>query len=812
LITVLFACRRAWRSVVHAPLVSGGIVLCVGLGVGSTTAVFGWMEHLVWRPLPAVHSVDRVVSVVTRGPEQEGRVSYPDYQDWRDASTSFRGLAAFGIRQFGVRASQDPAATESAWGLLVSDNYFDVLEVRAIAGRTFLPGESHVEGQTAHVVISSQVARKRFGSGTAAIGRSIRINEVPFTVIGVAPSNFSGTIAGLAFDVWVPVTMHPSLTGEARALTARGMRWLQTFGRLRDGVGVGEAGAEIEAISGHLARAHAENEGRGAFVTRLDTGIARRLETLFTILVGIGGLVALIVCTNVANLLMLRGAVRRYEIGVCLALGASRRQIVSQFLIEAALLAAGGAAVGLLLARWVQGLLPALMPASPLPLALDAPADWRTFAFALALSASMMIVFGVGPAIQALRGAVLPNLRLARGGTTRNAARLRAALVAAQLAFSLAALASAGVFLRASSELSALDRGLDRPEAVLVVATDLEQAGHRSAGARLQAVQRLLSKIRALADVRSAAAATFVPLGFGGYSSLPARVPGYTPEQNENMMILTNRVSSDYFRTLGIAIRDGRPIDERDTDGSPAVVVVNEAFVQRFMPGRAVIGSRIELGGRALTVVGMAANGKYRFDALDEPSPPHVYLPYAQQTRPAVTLHVRANGPPEALMPQLRQAFADVDPALPLNSPTTLDEYTSLPLLPVRLGTVVLSSLGAMALILASAGLYSVVAYRMTQRWRELAVRIALGASASRLVRFVMGEGLRQVAAGLGFGLLLGLVAIRIVGSRVPRAAAADPVVLMAAAGLLIAVSIVAALVPAAKAWRIDPASVLRGE
>jgi predicted permease len=590
------------------------------------------------------------------------------------------------------------------------------------------------------------------------------------------------------------------------------MRGLQTFGRLRDGVGVGEAGAEIEAISGHLARVHAENEGRGAFVTRLDTGIARRLETLFTILVGIGGLVALIVCTNVANLLMLRGAVRRYEIGVCLALGASRRQIVSQFLIEAALLAAGGAAAGLLLARWVQGLLPALMPASPLPLALDAPADWRTFGFALALSAAMMIVFGVGPAIQALRGAVLPNLRMARGGTTRNAARLRAGLVAAQLALSLAALASAGVFLRAGSELSALDRGLDRPEEVLVVATDLDQAGHQGASARVQAVQRLLSKIRALADVRSAAAATFVPLGFGGYSGLPARVAGYTPQPDENMMILTNRVSAGYFRTLGIAIRDGRPIDERDTDGSPAAVVVNEAFVQRFMPGRAVIGSRIELGGRAFTVVGVAANGKYRFDALDEPSPPHVYLPYAQQTRPAVTLHIRANGPPEALMPQLRRAFAEVDPALPLNSPTTLDEYTSLPLLPVRLGTVVLASLGAMALILASAGLYSVVAYRMTQRWRELAVRTALGASASRLVRLVMGEGLRQVAAGLGFGLLLAFVAIRIVGSRVPGAAATDPIVLLAAAGLLVAVSIVAALVPAAKAWRIDPAAVLRSE
>jgi predicted permease len=360
--------------------------------------------------------------------------------------------------------------------------------------------------------------------------------------------------------------------------------------------------------------------------------------------------------------------------------------------------------------------------------------------------------------------------------------------------------------------LSAIDRGLSRPDEVLVVATDLDQAGYHTANGRIQAADRLLSNVRALREVRSATLATFVPLGFGGYSALPARIPGYVPRPNENMMILSNRVSPDYFRTLGIAIRQGREIDARDTDASTPVVVVNEAFVQHFLPDRPIVGSRIELGKEPFTVVGVATNGKYRFDGLDEPSPPHVYLAYSQQARASVTLHVRANGPPEKLMPQLRHAFAAVSPALPLNSPTTLDEYTSLPLFPVRLGTAVLTSLGAVALLLASAGLYGVVAYRLTQRSRELAVRIALGATAPRLMRLIIGEGLRHVAAGLGLGGVLGVVAMRLIASRVPRAAGTDPVVLIAAAGILVAVALVATVVPAARVWRIHPATVLKSE
>jgi predicted permease len=802
--------RLGWRSLCRSPLLSAVVVACVGFGVGATATVFAWMDHLVRRPLPAVESVDRLASVVMRFRGREESLSYPVYLDLRDGATKLGGLTAFGLRQFGVRATDHEAdQAASIWGVLVSDNYFDVLGIRAAAGRTFAPGESRTAGEAPVAVISHRLSRQRFGGAAGAIGRELRVNDVLFAVIGVAPPDFAGTYAGLSFDLWVPITMDTLLGGDSGVLDDRGFRWLQAFGRLGDGVTMAEAAAEMHAIGARLAQAHRADEPREAFLKPLDTGAAQRLENLFTILMGITCLLALIVCTNVANLLLLRGAARRFEIGICLAIGASRRWILLQQLTEAAVLALAGSLLGLFVARWGQSLLPAMMPPSPLPLALEGRLDMRLLAFVLALAAAMLAVFGVAPAIQSLRGSVLPHLGGGRAGASYGTTRLRAALVVAQSAFSLAALASAGVFLRANREIAALDRGLSRPNEVLLVSTDLHQAGYHSGEARALAVERLLSQVRALPGVRSASLATFVPLGFGGYGTATVAVPAYVPQPDEDMMVMTNRVASDYFSTAGVPIRLGRAIDERDRSASAPVVVVNEAFVRRFMTA-GVVGSPITVGTRRLTVVGVAADGKYRFDALDEPSPPLVYLAYAQDSRASVTLHVRADGPPLALVPAVRGAFAALDPALPINSPTTLEEYTSLPLFPVRLGTAVLSSLGAIALVLASTGLYGVVAYRVSQRWRELAVRVALGASASGVRRLVLRAAAYQAATGVAIGTMLALLTVRVLSTRVPRASSVDPLVLATSAALLLVVCLIASLLPASRAARVDPAVALR--
>ena len=399
-------------------------------------------------------------------------------------------------------------------------------------------------------------------------------------------------------------------------------------------------------------------------------------------LLGITGLVTLIVCTNVANLLMLRGAARAGEIGIRLSLGASGARVFSQLLAESALLAAAGGAAGVLLARWAQGLLPAIMPPSPLPLALDAGWDARTLGFALALATAMVLVFGIAPAIHTLRRAVLPTASRTTAGGTRSAARVRGMLVVAQLALSMAALASAGAFLRVNAGLAAVDRGLRSPDHVLVASMDLDRAGYHTQGARIPVADRLLSGLRALPGVDSAALATFVPLGFTGYSSVSVAVPGYVPDHDEDVGILSNRVSPAYSETMGIAILQGRPIEARDTDGSPLVAVVNDAFVRRFLPAALPVGRDIAVGSSRMRIVGVAADGKYRFDALDEPSPPFIYVPYAQQSRATTSLHVRTQGRPQDVLPSVRRTLAAINPALSLNSPTTLDRSTSLPLFP----------------------------------------------------------------------------------------------------------------------------------
>jgi predicted permease len=809
---MLFTLRQATRALTRAPLVSLVIVICLGAGAGATTTVFAWIEHLVRRPLPAVANIDEVVTVVSRVHGREESVSYPDYLDWRESASTLQGVAVFGMRQFGVRAAGDErGATQPIWGLFTSDNYFELLGVRPAAGRGFTADDCRAAGGAPVAVVSHGIAQ-RFGGPQSALGRELRINDTLFTIVGVAPAGFGGTYAGLVFDVWVPVTMQPVLGGDAKALEMRDARWLQAIGRRRDGVTLAEARAELAAIGARIAETHRESEGREPFVKPLDTGAAQRLSTLFTVLLGMTALVTLIVCANVASLLMLRGSARRSEIGIRLSLGASRAQMFGQLFLESALLAAAGAACGLLLARWMQGVLPALMPASPLPLALGAPLNARTIVFALALSAAMVVVFGVAPALHTLRRAVLPNASRGRTGTTRGAARVRASLVVTQLALSMAALAAAGAFLRVNAGLAAIDRGLRDPGHVLVVSTDLEQAGYHSSGTRVHASERLLEKVRSLPGVDSAALATFVPLGFTGYSGVVVGIAGYTPRADEDMSVLSNRVSGEYFRTLGIPIRDGRPIDERDSAGAMPVVVVNEAFARRFVTGASAIGREILIGSQRTIVVGIAADGKYQFDALDKPSPPHVYLAYAQQSRPYVTLHVRTLGRPVDSLAELRRTFASVNPALPLNGPTSLDEYTSLPLFPVRLGTTVLALLGGVALLLAAAGLYGVLAYRVSQRWKELAVRVALGASREGVLGLVLRDAAWQAAAGVAIGTVLGLIATRVISGRLPRVVSFDPIVLAISAGVLTTVALMAAIVPALRATRVDPAIALRNE
>ncbi len=681
-------------------------------------------------------------------------------------------------------------------------------------GRGFLPEDDAVAGREPVVVISHALWQRRFAGDAAVLGRQIWVNGSELTVIGVAPPDFTGTLAGLAFDLWTPVTMHPALSTSSWALTDRGTRWLRVFGRLAPDGSLAAAGSEAQTIGARLTETYAEAQDRGLAARTLDVGPTEQLATLFAVMLGITLLVLVIVCTNVANLLLLRGAARQHELAVRLALGARPSRIVRQLMTESLVLAIAGVVLGLGIAAWGQGTIDVALPDTPLPVAIETGLNGRVVLVLTLIGVSTVFLFGLTPAVRAARNAGRVSLAGGARGATAAGARLRGALVGAQFALSVAVLVPAGLFLRRLDELKQVDRGFRDPHNVVIATLDFEIARVRGDSARQQLVERVVERLRAIPSVRAAAAATFVPLGFLGYYPVDIYVDGYVPRRGEAMSFLANRVSAGYFETMGIPIVRGRPIEARDREGGLPAAVVNEAFARRFWGAADPVSRRIRVEGRELTVVGVAANGKYEFTApLDDPSPPFVYLPLAQWSANSAVLHVRATGDPLALLPAIRREVAAVEPALAVLSPTTLESYSSIPFFPLRLGGSVLTALGGAALALAALGLYAVIGYAVSQRQREIGVRMALGATPRLLMVGVLAEAVRYAGIGALAGIVLAwLVTSMLPSYVVPQGASASVVPTALALAALAAVTLLAALVPARRATHVNPATSLRAE
>ena len=819
----------ALRVLRKSPLATATIVLCLGFSIGATATVTAWMEGLVLRPVRGVPELERLVSLeTTTATSEDGNVSWPAYRDLRDElragdaaarRRALDGIAAFGIRRFNLRATADAAErrAEPVWGMLASASYFDVLRVRPVLGRGFLPADDSVAGREPVAVIGHALWQRRFGGEPGVLGRRIWLNGREVTVVGVAPPDFKGTISGLVFDVWTPVTMHPALADDPnRLLEQRESRWLNVFARLAPGATLDGARAQARAMGTRLAAAYEEEKDRGLRARTLDVGPTERLTPLFAIMLGITVLVLLIVCTNVANLLMLRGAGRAHELAVRLALGARPGQLVGQLMTESVLLAAAGVALGVALGAWGAKTFGSMFPESPLPVVVDTPIDGRVLLRLAAVGVATVLLFGLAPAVRTARAAGRISLAGGARGTTAGGARVRGALVGAQFALSLAVLVVSGLFLRRLRELERVDRGFHDAERVLLATVDFELAGVRGDSARRRLVERLVERVGALPGVRAASAATFVPLGFLGFSSWEVGVEGYAPRPGESMTFLTNRVAERYFETMRHPVVRGRGIEAADRAGALDVAVVNEAFAARFWGAADPVGRRIRVAGRPVTVVGVAADGKYVFtDPLDGPSPPFVYLPFAQWGSYAATLHIRAEGTePLALLPAVRRAVDGVQPDLTLLNPQTLETYSSIPLFPVRVGSGMLGALGGAALVLAALGLYAVIGYAVTQRRREIGVRMALGATPGRLVAGFLGEAGRWAGAGAAVGLALAALIVRVLHDRqpylVPEAGAAFAGSFGLALGVLAAVAAVAAVVPARRAAAVSPTVALR--
>jgi predicted permease len=803
----------AVRQFARARAFAAGIALSLAFGIGATATVYSWMQGMLLDPLPGVRDFDRLITarpIVTQG----FGISLDEYHEWRDQARAVDGYAAASLSLFAVESGASSTSEDRRphYGMFVSSNYFDVLGVPATHGRGFVPDDD-AEGARPVAVLSDAVWRGQFGAARDIVGRTIRVNGRPVEVIGITPPHFGGHFAIAQFGIWVPIATRPHfIPSEANTWRRRDARWLDVLGRLRPGVSLGEAHAEIEAIAARQASSFAENRGRTAQATPLDIGTARLLRPLFAALWAVTILVLLLICANVANLLLTRAAARRRELGVRVSLGASRSRLVRQLLTESAILAVLGAVVGVLLAAGGDRLLAQMIPTTSLVMGVHSEVDLGFLAFVIAITAASTLVFGLAPALVATRLDVSETLRNGSGGSSVRGGALRHALVVTQFAFALAILVCTAVFLRRDRNVQAMDLGFRDGGQVLLLQTEMSLAGYETSVRWSAAIDLALERMADVPGVRRAALASFVPLGLTGYTRRPVVVPSVPHDPLAPDRVLVNAVGPGYFELMGIPLTLGRDFDALDTPERPTVVIVNRAFAEKYFDGQVPLGRQFTLAGRAVRVVGVATNGRYDYRDIDDANRPLVYTAWHQSPSAFVTIHLRTDGNPLAHAGALRQALATVDPKIPLLDPITLKQHADVPFALSRSSFRVLGVLGAVALILATMGLFSVVSYAVTLRNREIGIRLALGASAGTIVASVLRDALRLTAYGTVTGVVGALALSTLMRSLVPQLPIAEVIEYAAPALVLALCAMAAGLNPARRAASVDPVRTIRSE
>jgi putative ABC transport system permease protein len=809
--TIVHDLRYGARMLRKHPGISLIIVLSIGIGIGANTTIFAWMENLVLNPAPRVKDGGRLVAVNTADRNGSGGealpFSYPTYLDWRDAAQSFEGLIAHVTTRVNLRQAED-SQSEAVWAELTSGNYFDVLGVPVIIGRTFTVDEERRAAPVA--VINYNLWQRKLGGDPRVIGQHLVLNGADVTIIGVAPKDFKGVLAAYAYDLWLPLTLQPLLSPSKNRLADRGDRWLQGTARLKAGVTLAEANQEMRTVARQISEAHGETPVTSAMVKLMRERFAGPLFfRLFTVLLPVAGLVLLIACANVANLLLARASSRQKEIAIRLALGAGRHQIIRQLLIESLLLAAMGGLVGLLFALWAKDLLLLFIPPTPQPVGVIFEMNGRIIGFAFFVALITAVIFGLVPALRASRPDLIAVLKEAPRGASAARSRLRNGLAIAQVALSLVALVCAGLFLRSLQAADKIDIGFSDPAHLLLMGTDFNVAGlSRDQGLAL--ADRLLERARALPGVTAAGFSTMVPLGFSGHSYSGTRIEGYVPAPGEELSIERVIVSDGYFETMGIPVIAGRAIGQQDRRDGLRVAVVNETFAARYFPGQAALGKRLDQGQGWATIVGVAKDVKVQ--SLNEAPSPMVYSALQQWYVPGLTLHVRTANKPRALIETLRGEFAALNVNLPVLDPRTMTEHMSASTFTQLFGGSMLSGFGLLALLLAAVGLYGVLSYSVAQRGREIAIRMAVGATPKAVLALVFRQGLKMTITGLIGGAILSLAAGRFLQSQLLGISSTDPLTFIGVTLLLVGVALGACFVPARRAMKIDPMVALRHE
>ncbi len=809
--------RYGVRMLLTNPAFTAVAVISLALGIGANTAIFSLVDKILVRPLP-VEEPHRLVTVGTRFPEGLNTVfNYPLYTDYRDRNQVFDGLIAYSEIPLSL---SDGGQSERVYGLIVSGNYFSMLGVPAAVGRTFLPEEDRTPGTHPIAVISYRLWQRRFGAEPALLGKTIQLNGNSFSVIGIAPAEFTGTIRGFSPDVYVPMMMvGQAMPMHINPVTERRFTWLYVMGRLKPGIGREHAQAGMRTLAGQIAKIYPLNTdtpielgdgGKG------HTGLMRDLRTPLLLLMAVVGLILLIACANVGNLLIARAATRRREVAIRTAVGASRARLLRQLLTESLLLSSLGGIVGLLLAVWIKDLLQTFQPPSTsFPLALDGRLDVRVLSFALALSMITGVVFGLVPALHASRPDLVPALKeeAMTVGQGRRRWSVRNLLVVAQVALSLVVLVSAGLCVRSLRKLQSIDAGFE-PAKVLVMSMDLTLNGYREPRGR-QFYSQLVERVSALPGVESVSLARIVPLGDTGMR-ITVGVQGHPSDRDHSINFSFNIISPNYFQTMGTALLRGRDFRWEDREGAAPVVIINETIASRYWPGQDPVGKHLTLlfpGTRErklLEIIGLVRNSKYRL--LTEATPPTMFLPFLQTYRADMALHVRTAADPKTMAAAVRREAQSLDPNLPVFNIKTLEEQKRDSLYASRMAATLLAIFGLLALSLAAVGIYGVIHYSVSQRIHEIGIRMALGALGKDVLALVLSEGILLVAIGVMLGVAGAMAATRLFATFLYEVSATDPATFVSIALVLATVALLAAYIPARRATKVDPMVALRYE
>jgi predicted permease len=732
-------------------------------------------------------------------------IAYPTLQEWRTRVSAFSHIAAHAQGRLNLRASPDGAG-EPVWVELVSANFFDALGVAAAHGRVF--GAADEGAGAGVVVVSHALWRRRFGAEADLVGRTLLFNGVPLTVIGIAPPRFTGVVMGLAFEAWVPVWQQPMLIPGRDWLRDWQARRMQAVARLSPGVTLAQARDELNRAALAVSQSRGESPLTGAGARWIsDTQLGSLMGPLSVAMLAVTAVVLLSACANVAGLMLARAFSRERQTAIQVAIGASPWALVRQSLVQAAVLALIGGGVGLWMAMLAKGSLTALAPRVSLPVSIEIDLNWRVALFAAVAVACAAGLFAILPAVRASRPDVVDALKGSPGTRGVRRSRVRQALVVAQMAFSLVSLIMAGFFVRSVQHASRAPLGFGDPRRVLLASTDLSFTRVRDE-ALAALVDRALERVRSLPGVARASLASFVPLGFGGPPGISTTVDGYLPGPNEPMFVDRAVVGDAYFDTMRIPVIEGRPLTSRDRAGSARVVVVNEAFVARFWPGQSAPGRRIDQGDGWATVVGVAANSAVADIAA--PPAPLVYHAWAQAPVSVLTLHVRTDVAPLTLVEPLRHELAAIHPELPVLDAGTLADHMQAATFVQSVGAAIFSVFGAIALVIASVGLYGVVAQHVAERRRELAVVVALGATASVVAGSILRPAFRLAALGLLVGVALAIAASFLVRSQLIGVTAFDLPSIGGSVMTLLAVVTVCCALPTWRAVCVNPAQVLR--